>query len=58
MREQANQNILRQPNMLVQNQMANLRRNGIQGMNLQKTALQNNTSAGLYVFFICLLLVE
>jgi hypothetical protein len=46
MREQANQNVLRQPNMLMQNQMANMRRNGLQNMNLQKTALQNNT---LYV---------
>jgi hypothetical protein len=44
MREQANQNFLRQPQMIMQNQMANLRRNGMQNMNLQKTALQNNAS--------------
>jgi hypothetical protein len=53
MREQANQNFLRQPQMIMQNQMANLRRNGMQNMNLQKTALQNNASginaSGMYV---------
>ncbi|KAF3390978.1 Transcriptional activator somA [Talaromyces pinophilus] len=47
MREQANQNFLRQPQMIMQNGMANLRRNGVpnmNNMNLQKTALQNNAS--------------
>ncbi|KAF5016581.1 hypothetical protein F66182_11695, partial [Fusarium sp. NRRL 66182] len=46
MREQANQNFLRQPQMMMQNQMG-LRRNGVPNMNtmnLQKTALQNNAS--------------
>lgn len=47
MRDQSNQNFLRQPNMLMQSQMANFRRNGIQGVNLQKTAMQNNTSANM-----------
>lgn len=46
MREQANQNFLRQPQMMIQNGMANLRRAGVPNMNLnlQKTALQNNAS--------------
>lgn len=46
MREQANQNFLRQPQMMMQNQMG-MRRNGVpnmNNMNLQKTALQNNAS--------------
>lgn len=53
MREQTNQQFLRQPQMMMQNQMANIRRNGMQGMNLpnnlQKAAMQNNTSSGMYV---------
>lgn len=57
MREQANQNFLRQPQMIMQNGMANLRRNGVpnmNNMNLQKTALQNNASginaSAMYVY--------
>lgn len=50
-REQTNQQFLRQPQMMMQNQMASLRRNGMQGMNLQKAAMQNNTSTGMYVSF-------
>lgn len=56
MREQANQNFLRQPQMMMQNQMG-LRRNGVPNMNtmnLQKTALQNNASginaSAMYVY--------
>lgn len=57
MRDQANQNFLRQPQMIMQNGMANLRRNGVpnmNNMNLQKTALQNNASginaSAMYVY--------
>lgn len=48
MRETVNQNFLRQPQVLMQNPMAGMRRNGMQNMPPQKTAMLNN-AAGMYV---------